>query len=120
MTDETKELKKEIIRLKSLNRRAANEIRDLDKILIDCVENNKVPQYNEEDPMFPGFSSINLLSRLDSRINGGYVENYEDLKMEMKVLEGHSHMDDEDETILHDRPHKDLGRARAANLPIRD
>ena len=87
MTDEIKELKKEIIRLKSLCRRSADEIRDLDNILIDCVENNKVPQYDEEDSMFAGFSSINLLNRLDGRTNGGYIENYDDLHLELKTLE---------------------------------
>jgi DNA repair exonuclease SbcCD ATPase subunit len=37
--DYQRELKKEIIRLKSLNRRAADEIRDLDNIIIGYVEN---------------------------------------------------------------------------------
>lgn len=84
---EKKELKKENIKLRSLNRRAAEEIRDLDNILIDCVENNKTPEYDEPEPMFAGFSSINLLNRLDGRTNGGYIENYEDLYLELKKLE---------------------------------
>ena len=88
-----RDLKKEIIRLKSLNRRAADEIRDLDNILIDCVENSKVPQYDEEDSMFAGFSSINLLNRLDGRTKGGYVENYDDLHLELKTLDGYAQIE---------------------------
>ena len=72
-----RDLKKEIIKLKSLNRRAAEEIRDLDDMIIKSIEDNKVIEYPEED--FAGFSSINLLNRLEGRTNGGYVENYDDL-----------------------------------------
>jgi len=36
--------------------------------------------------MFAGFSSINLLNRLDGITNGGYVENYDDLHLEMNEL----------------------------------
>ena len=80
LREQNRELKKEIIKLKSLNRRAAEEIRDLDGILIDCIENNKVPKYDDPDPvMFAGFSSINLLNRLEGRTNGGYVDNYIDV-----------------------------------------
>ena len=92
MTDEIKELKKEIIRLKSLNRRAADEIRDLDNIIIDFVEGNAFPQKNEDD-LWAGEASINLLNRLDGRTSGDYVENYEDLHLEMKVLDGHYQFD---------------------------
>ena len=35
-----RELKKEIIKLKSLNRRAAEEIRDLDDMIIKSIEEN--------------------------------------------------------------------------------
>jgi len=87
MTDEVTELKKEIIRLKSLNRRAAEEIRDLDNIIIDFVEGNAFPQKNEDD-LWAGEASINLLNRLDGRTKGGYVENYEDLVSEMKAIDG--------------------------------
>jgi hypothetical protein len=86
MTDEIKELKKEIIRLKSLNRRAADEIRELDNTLIDFIEGNAFPPVSKTD--FVGFSSINLLDRLDGRTKGGYVENYEDLHLEMKAIDG--------------------------------
>ena len=90
LREQNRELKKEIIKLKSLNRRAAEEIRDLDGILIDCIENNKVPKYDDPDPvMFAGFSSINLLNRLEGITNGAYVENYPDLHIEMKTLDGH-------------------------------
>ena len=82
------EHQREILRLKSLCRRAAEEIRDLDDILIDCVENNKVPKYDEKDPMFAGFSSINLLNRLDAKTSGGYIENYPDLCLKLKELDG--------------------------------
>ena len=81
-----KQLKKEIIRLKSLNRRAADEIRELDNTLIDFVEGNAFPPVSKTD--FVGFSSINLLDRLDGRTKGGYVENYEDLHLEMKAIDG--------------------------------
>jgi hypothetical protein len=82
-----RELKKEIIKLKSLNRRASEEIRDLDDMIIKSIENNKVIEYPEEDnAYFAGFSSINLLNRLDGITNGGYVENYDDLNLEMKAL----------------------------------
>jgi len=92
-----RDLKKEIIRLKSLCRRSADEIRDLDNILIDCAENNKIPQYDEEDSMFAGFSSINLLNRLDGRTKGGYVENYDDLHLELKTLDGYAQIDNEED-----------------------
>ncbi|MBC8226028.1 MAG: hypothetical protein H8E74_02660 [Gammaproteobacteria bacterium] len=89
LREQNRELKKEIIKLKSLNRRAAEEIRDLDGILIDCIENNKVPKYDDPDPvMFAGFSSINLLNRLDGITNGGYIENYDDLHLQLKELDG--------------------------------
>ena len=82
-----RDLKKEIIKLKSLNRRAAEEIRDLDDMIIKSIEDNKVIEYPEEDATyFAGFSSINLLNRLDGITNGGYVENYDDLHLEMKEL----------------------------------
>jgi len=86
--DYQRELKKEIIRLKSLNRRAADEIRDLDNIIIDFVEGNAFPPNKTEDDLWVGEASANLLSRLDGRIKGGYVENYEDLLSEMRAIEG--------------------------------
>ena len=83
-----RDLKKEIIKLKSLNRRAAEEIRDLDDMIIKSIEDNKVIEYPEEDATyFAGFSSINLLNRLDGIMNGGYIENYDDLNFEMKELD---------------------------------
>jgi hypothetical protein len=88
LEQENNEHQREILRLKSLNRRAAEEIRVLDDILIDCVENNKVPKYDEKDPMFAGFSSINLLNRLDAKTSGGYIENYPDLCLKLKELDG--------------------------------
>ena len=39
LREQNRELKKEIIKLKSLNRRAADEIRDLDDHLINLVNN---------------------------------------------------------------------------------
>ena len=82
-----RELKKENIKLRSLCRRAAEEIRDLDDMIIKSIEDNKVIEYPEEDnAYFAGFSSINLLNRLDGITNGGYVENYDDLNLEMKAL----------------------------------
>ena len=81
------ELKKENIKLRSLCRRAAEEIRDLDDMIIKSIEDNKVIEYPEEDKTdSAGFSSINLLNRLDGITNGGYVENYDDLNLEMKAL----------------------------------
>ena len=84
---EIRDLKKENIKLRSLCRKAAEEIRELDDILIDCVENNKVPKYDEKDTMFAGFSSINLLNRLDAKTSGGYIENYPELHLKLKELE---------------------------------
>ena len=82
-----RDLKKEIIKLKSLNRRAAEEIRDLDYMIIKSIEDNKVIEYPEEDKAYSaGFSSINLLNRLDGKTSGGYIENYEDLLSEMKAI----------------------------------
>ena len=96
LQQELREEKKKNIKLRSLTRRAAEEIRDLDNILIDCVENNKIPQYDEEEPMFAGFSSINLLNRLDGRTNGGYIENYDDLALEMRTLDGYAQIEHPD------------------------
>jgi hypothetical protein len=85
-----RELKKEIIKLRSLCRRASEKIRDLDDMIIKSIEDNKVIECPEEDKAdFAGFSSINLLNRLDGITSGGYVENYDDLNLEMKTLDGH-------------------------------
>ena len=87
--NEIKELKKEIIRLKSLNRRAADEIRDLDDTIIKITK--EFPEAREflgwkDDDLWAGEASINLLNRLDGRTKGGYVENYDDLAVEMLKL----------------------------------
>ena len=85
-----RDLKKEIIKLKSLNRRAAEEIRYLDDMIIKSIEDNEVIEYLDiDDAYFAGFSSINLLNRLDGKTSGGYIENYPDLHIEMKTLDGH-------------------------------
>ena len=99
VTDEIKELKKEIIRLKSLNRRAADEIRDLDDTIIKITK--KFPEVREflgwkDDDLWAGESSINLLNRLDGRTKGGYVENYEDLHLEMQTLDGYAQIEHPD------------------------
>lgn len=109
--DYQRELKKEIIRLKSLCRRAADEIRDLDSIIIDFVEGNAFPQKNEDD-LWAGEASINLLNRLVGRTSGGYVENYDDLHLEMKTLDGYAQIDHPDFYRKQDHPpeckwHKD-------------
>ena len=89
LEQENNEHQREILRLKSLCRRAAEEIRDLDDMIIKSIEDNKVIEYPEEDKACSaGFSSINLLNRLDGKTNGGYVENYDDLHLEMKELDG--------------------------------
>jgi hypothetical protein len=81
-----RDLKKENIKLKSLCRRAAEEIRELDDMIIKSIEDNKVIEYPEEDKTdSAGFSSINLLNRLDGITSGGYIENYEDLNLELKM-----------------------------------
>ena len=89
--------KKEIIRLKSLCRRAAEEIRDLDDHIIALVGSydgaGEQIGYDGDPLACAGMSSINLLNRLDGRTKGGYVENYEDLHLEMKVLDGHYQFD---------------------------
>jgi hypothetical protein len=89
--DYQRELKKEIIRLKSLNRRAADEIRDLDDTIIKIIK--EFPEARQflgwkDDDLWAGEASINLLNRLDGRTSGGYVENYEDLVSEMKAIDG--------------------------------
>ena len=89
--DYQRELKKEIIRLKSLCRRAADEIRDLDDTIIKITK--EFPEAREflgwkDDDLWAGEASINLLNRLDGRTKGGYVENYEDLVSEMKAIDG--------------------------------
>ena len=89
--DYQRELKKEIIRLKSLCRRSADEIRDLDNIIIKL--HDQFPEVKKElnwnsDGYWAGEASINLLNRLDGRTNGGYIENYEDLLSEMKAIDG--------------------------------
>jgi DNA repair exonuclease SbcCD ATPase subunit len=89
--DYQRELKKEIIRLKSLNRRAADEIRDLDDTIIKITK--EFPEVREflgwkDDDLWAGEASINLLNRLDGRTSGAYVENYDDLHLEMKAIDG--------------------------------
>ena len=85
-----RDLKKENIKLRSLCRRASEEIRMLDDMIIKSIEDNKVIEYPEEDKTdSAGFSSINLLNRLDGITSGGYIENYEDLNLEMKTLDGY-------------------------------
>ena len=98
--DYQRELKKEIIRLKSLCRRAADEIRDLDNIIIKLSELPKAKEilgWKEEDSAYwAGEASINLLNRLDGRTNGGYIENYDDLHLEMKTLDGYAQIEHPD------------------------
>jgi hypothetical protein len=85
------DLKKENIKLRSLCRRAAEEIRDLDDMIIKSIEDNKVIECPEEDKAdFAGFSSINLLNRLDGITSGGYIENYPMLLLEMQELDDHT------------------------------
>jgi hypothetical protein len=97
LTEAELELKKENIKLRSLTRRAAEEIRDLDDHIIAIV--NKIPEAGEiigfdTDPLAPeGMASINLLNRLDRKIGGGYIENYDDLHLELKTLDGHYQFD---------------------------
>ena len=61
----------EILRLESLCRRAAEEIKMLDDIIIDYEEGNaSIPK--RENGCY-GYASVNLLSRLDGRIGGWYT-----------------------------------------------
>jgi hypothetical protein len=61
----------EILRLESLCRRAAEEIKMLDDIIIDYEEGNaSIPK--REGGCY-GYASVNLLSRLDGRIGGWYT-----------------------------------------------
>ena len=88
LREQNRDLKKEIIKLKSLNRRAAEEIRMHDDMIIKRIEDNKVKEYPEKEKAYSAaFSSINLLNRLEGRTNGGYVEIYDDLNLEMKKVE---------------------------------
>lgn len=87
MNDETRQLKKEIIRLRSLCRAAADEILRLDNIINDFTEGNSFPPRNEDDLWGGGEASVNLLSRLDGGLKGDYINNYEDLRSEMLALD---------------------------------
>ena len=97
LREQNRELKKEIIKLKSLNRRAAEEIRDLDDTIIGIVDNFSYIAETigyDTDPLAPeGMASINLLNRLDGRTNGGYIENYDDLHLELKTLDGYAQIE---------------------------
>lgn len=56
----------EIIRLRELCKDAAEEIRYLDNILMECFYDNRPPRV--DNPVdFGTFSSVNLISRLDGR-----------------------------------------------------
>lgn len=90
-----REQKKENIKLLSLCRRASEEIRDLDDHIINLVNNcegaAKIIDYDidaESNGYWSGMSSINLLNRLERRTTGAYVENYPDLHLKMKELDG--------------------------------
>ena len=100
LREQNRELKKEIIKLKSLNRRAAEEIRDLDDTIIGIVDNFSYIAETigyDTDPLAPeGMASINLLNRLDGKTSGGYIENYEDLHLEMKTLDGYAQIEHPD------------------------
>jgi len=88
--DEIKELKLEIIRLKSLCLRAAQEIKDLDCTIMhaaDSIEGLKEWLGLREDDLHSGISSINLINRLDGRTRGGYVENFKELSEQRKEIE---------------------------------
>ena len=97
LQQELREEKKKNIKLRSLTRRAAEEIRDLDDTIIGIVDNFSYIAETigyDTDPLAPeGMASINLLNRLDGRTNGGYIENYEDLHLELKTLDGHYQFD---------------------------
>jgi hypothetical protein len=100
LREQNRELKKEIIKLKSLTRRAAEEIRDLDDTIIGIVDNFSYIAETigyDTDPLAPeGMASINLLNRLDGKTSGGYIENYEDLHLEMKTLDGYAQIEHPD------------------------
>jgi hypothetical protein len=89
-SDEIKDLKLEIIRLKSLCLRAAQEIKDLDSTIMhaaDSVDGLKEWLGLREDDMQSGISSTNLINRLEGRTRGGYVENFRELSKQRKEIE---------------------------------
>jgi hypothetical protein len=90
MSDEVKELRLEILRLRSLCFRAAQEIKDLDCTIMhaaDSVEGLREWLGIQEGNLCAGISSINLVNRLEGRTKGGYVENFPDLLKQRKEIE---------------------------------
>jgi hypothetical protein len=93
MTDEVKELRLEILRLRSLCLRAAQEIKDLDGTIMhaaDSVEGLREWLGMQEGDLCAGISSINLVNRLEGRTKGGYVENFPDLLKQRREVEAAS------------------------------
>ena len=73
----------EIIRLRELCKDAAEEIRYLDNILMECFYDNRPPHV--DNPVdFGTFSSVNLISRLDGRL-GPSIESIINGKIEDKI-----------------------------------
>jgi hypothetical protein len=87
--NEQKKLMKEILRLKSLCRRAAEEIAYLDDLLTKAASGEET-LFIKKDALCSGWSSVNLLSRLAGRLSGGYIENYPDILQELTALENES------------------------------
>ena len=82
MTDLEKKQAIEILRLRSLCRYAAIELRALDDIIA------------QRHPQFSGLEN-NLINRLEEKLPGGYIKKYPDLISEHKDL-------------LRDTPHRDI------------
>ena len=88
--NEIKELKLEMLRLKSLCLRAAQEIKDLDCTIMhaaDSVEGLKEWLGLREDDEHSGVSSISLINHLEGRTRDGYVENFKELSELRKEIE---------------------------------
>lgn len=111
-----KELELELLRLKSLCYRAAEEIIMLDNRLIEASKDASLLE--EEAKEYGTFTSINLLSRLTGRIKGSYMNCYPELELQKKVIEGHYQVENSifygydpgyDSTKWYDCAHCDAG-----------
>jgi hypothetical protein len=90
MPDEIKELRLEVIRLKSLCLRAAQEIKYLDCTIMhaaDSIEGLHEWMGIQEGDQCMSISSVNLVNCLEGRTKGEYVENFPELLQQRNEIE---------------------------------
>ena len=85
-------LENENIRLTALCKRAADEIREIDDVVISLVETfdgaiDYLPYYDGDPLACPGMSSINLLNALDGKTSTTYLNAYDNELQRMKTKE---------------------------------